>query len=259
MTKDQLNVYWLGHSTLVVETGGKRLIVDPIFGSASPFSLMTRLQPAPIAFEELPEIHGVLISHDHYDHLEMESAKKFAAKGVPFFVPLGVGSHLRSWGVPENLINEMDWWEEKELDGVTIACTPSRHFSGRGLSDGNSTLWSSWSIIGEEKRFYYSGDTSYSPHFKEIGEKYGPFDIAAIENGAYNENWSDVHLFPEQSVQASLDVKAKAMIPVHWGMYDLALHEWFEPINRAVAHGEKLGANVPLLRSVRRSRATRIG
>ncbi|NRA66122.1 MAG: MBL fold metallo-hydrolase [Pseudobacteriovorax sp.] len=245
LTADQLNVYWLGHSTLIIETGGKRFITDPIFGSASPFSfLMTRLQPAPIAFEELPEIHGVLISHDHYDHLEMPTVKKFAAKGVPFFVPLGVGSHLRGWGVSEDLINEMDWWDEKVLDGVTIACTPSRHFSGRGLSDGNSTLWSSWSIIGDKKRFFYSGDTAYSPHFKAIGEKYGPFDIAAMENGAYNENWSDVHLFPEQSVQASLEVQAKAMIPVHWGMYDLALHDWFEPIKRAVQHGDKIGANV---------------
>lgn len=241
-----LQVVWLGHSTLLLELEGKRFLIDPVFGShASPVPVgAKRFQPPLLKREQLPRIDAVIISHNHYDHLEAESIRYLAGTGVPFFVPLGVGAHLEEWGVAPERITESAWWEESDFAGVRIVCTPSQHFSGRGLLDRDETLWASWSLIGPTRRVHYSGDGGYAGHFKEIGKKLGPFDLTLIENGAYDKRWPHVHMFPEQSVQAHLDLRGKALMPVHWGMFSLANHDWFEPIRRISAAAKENGVRI---------------
>ncbi|MEL6841920.1 MAG: MBL fold metallo-hydrolase, partial [Bacteroidota bacterium] len=178
-------VSWFGHSAFLLQIDGVNLLLDPMLGKTpSPHPWMGTKRytdQLPINIEELPHIDAVLISHDHYDHLDYESIVKLRDKVDAFFVPLGVGAHFVRWGVPEEKITEHNWWEESQFEGLTLACTPARHFSGRGLTDRMTTLWSSWVIIGQQDTIYFSGDSSYGPHFKEIGEKYGPFDFAMME------------------------------------------------------------------------------
>ncbi|WP_018478150.1 MBL fold metallo-hydrolase [Pontibacter roseus] len=234
-------VTWLGHSAFLVEVEGKRLLLDPMLGDvASPVSFIgpKRFAALPITVEELPHIDAVLISHDHYDHLDYGSIQKLAEKADHFFVALGVGAHLERWGIPANKITEMDWWQEANFKDLTFAATPARHFSGRGLNDRMKTLWTSWAIVGQQDRIFFSGDTGYFDGFKEIGDKYGPFDITLMECGQYNELWSSIHMMPEQTVQAHLDLQGKLLMPIHWGAFSLAMHSWTDPIERVTKEAE---------------------
>ena len=196
-----------------------------------------------LELEELPPIDVVVISHDHYDHLDMATIVHLASKGTQFYVPLGVGAHLQRWGVATDQINEMNWWESRTLGALTIYSTPNRHYSGRGLTDYKATLWSSWSVLGPAHRFFYSGDTGYSKLFREIGQRLGPFDLSIIKVGAYGPgaSWIDIHMSPEDAVKVHRDINAGQMLPVHWGTFNMGLHAWDEPIKRTVIAAEALG------------------
>ena len=241
-------ITWLGHSAFLIEIDGKRLLLDPMLGRiASPLSFIgpKRFAELPVTVEALPHIDAVLISHDHYDHLDYGSIKELNDKTGHFYVALGVGAHLERWGVPASKITELDWWQEVSYQGLTFASTPSRHFSGRGLSDRMQTLWTSWVILGREDRIFFSGDTGYFNGFEEIGKKYGPFDITLMECGQYNgELWPNIHMLPEQTVQAHLDLKGKLLMPIHWGAFTLAMHSWTDPIERAIEKARELNVAV---------------
>lgn len=248
-----LRITWLGHSTFLVEIGAHRVLVDPVWGErASPLSWAgpKRFYAPPLPLEDLPPIHAVVISHDHYDHLDHPTIAALASKPIRFFVPLGVGSHLEYWGVPKARITELDWWEEAALGDLTLAATPARHFSGRSIlmSDADQTLWAGWVLKTKEHRVYYSGDTAMFPGFSEIGSRYGPFDAALIETGAYDPLWVDVHLGPEQALVAAEMVGAKLYIPVHWGCFNLAPHSWVEPIERLLVAAERLQVPIAIPR-----------
>lgn len=233
--REGVRVSWVGHSTMLIEIDGRRLLTDPVFSDrASPFQWLGPLRFAPpaIGIAELPPIDAVLISHDHYDHLDMDAIRALDRTGVQFLVPLGVGAHLEAWGVDPDRIEELDWWDETRLAGLTLVCLPARHFSGRRGLAGNESLWASWAVIGRGARVYFSGDTSMTPDFLEIGRRYGPFDIAMIEAAAYNPFWADYHLGPEQAVEAFVMLRGRLLVPIHWGTFDLALHSWTEPMER---------------------------
>jgi L-ascorbate metabolism protein UlaG (beta-lactamase superfamily) len=247
----ELRTTWLGHSTLIVEIEGKRLLLDPVWGErASPVSFAgpERWYPSPLAFDELPAIDAVLISHDHYDHLDYFTVLKLAERGVKWIVPLGVGAHLESWGVQPVHITELDWWEATELSGLTITATPARHFSGRGILNQETTLWCGFALTGSQRRVYYSGDTALFDELVTIGERLGPFDLTMIEVGAYDRHWTDVHLGPEQAVRAHQLVKGRILLPVHWGLFSLAFHGWTEPMERVLAAAKDHGIPVAVLR-----------
>lgn len=242
-----LRATWLGHSSVLIEIDGQRVLIDPVWGPrASPFTFMgpKRWFEPPLPLDELPELDAILISHDHYDHLDYPTVVALAARKVRWFVPLGIGADLIYWGVPEDQITELDWWQAADVGKMKLTCTPSRHFSGRGLSDADQTLWSGWAITNDTHRVYYSGDTAMFGGFKEIGERLGPFDLTMIEIGAYNALWSDVHLGPEQAVQAHQMVKGRVLLPVHWGLFDLALHGWTEPMERVLVAAKAAGVKV---------------
>lgn len=233
-----LTITWLGHSTLIIEIDGHRLITDPMFSDrCSPISFLgpSRFFPLPIDPEQLPVMDGVIISHDHYDHLDADSIKLLANTNTKFYVPLGVGAHLEAWGVQSEDIVEMGWWQSHQVsNNLTLVNTPARHFSGRALLDRNKTLWSSWVIQGKYHNLYFSGDTGLSPHFQEIGDRYGPFDIAFLEVGAFNEFWSNVHLGPNNAVKAYEMLRARYLYPIHWATFNLALHGWDDPGNQLI-------------------------
>jgi L-ascorbate metabolism protein UlaG (beta-lactamase superfamily) len=243
-----LRAFWIGHASTYVEIDGLRFLLDPVFAErVSPLPVGPgRFHPPPIALADLPRIDAVLISHDHYDHLDMETVRHLAQRGSRFLVPLGIGAHLERWGVPPAQIEELEWWQERSLGKVRIVCTPTRHYSGRGLDNRSSTLWSSWSVIGPQHRFFYSGDTGYGKLFQEIGARLGPFDMAFIKIGAYGPGaaWTDIHMTPEQAVQVHRDVRAKRMFPVHWSTFNLAYHDWDEPIRRTAAEAARVGADL---------------
>lgn len=230
-------IVWYGHSAISLKIDGKLILIDPMFGgAASPVPFMTRRfeYSSPIDFESIQKVDAIILSHDHYDHLDYPSIMKLKDKVGHFYAPLGVGSHLIGWGVEESKITELDWWESVQLDHINLIAAPARHFSGRGLSDRNKTQWASWIIQGKYEQIYFSGDSGYGPHFKEIGEKYGPFDFAMMECGQYNKNWEAIHMMPEQTIQASLDLRASLMMPIHWSAFNLSLHTWTDPVERAV-------------------------
>jgi L-ascorbate metabolism protein UlaG (beta-lactamase superfamily) len=235
-----LQVTWLGHSTLIIEIDGHRILTDPVFSKrASPSSLVgpARFHPAPIAIDELPALDAVVLSHDHYDHLDENSVRALARRGERFFVPLGVGAHLEAWGVPAAKITELDWWQESTLPGgLRLVATPAQHFSGRGLLDRNATLWASWAFIGPDHRAYFSGDTGMFPGFAEIGEKLGPFDLTMLEVGAFDESWATVHLGPARALEAHGMLRGRTLLPVHWGTFQLALHAWSQPAEHLWEH-----------------------
>jgi L-ascorbate metabolism protein UlaG (beta-lactamase superfamily) len=243
-----LRVFWIGHARTYVEVDGLRLLLDPVFAArVSPLPVGPgRFHAPPIALADLPRIDAVLISHDHYDHLDMDTVRHLAQRGARFFVPLGNGAHLELWGVPAAQIEEMEWWQERSLGPVRIVCTPTRHYSGRGLDNRSTTLWSSWSVIGPQHRFFYSGDTGYGQLFQDIGTRLGPFDLAFVKIGAYGPGaaWTDIHMTPEQAVQVHRDVRAKRMFPVHWSTFNLAFHDWDEPIRRTLAEASRLGVEL---------------
>lgn len=243
---EEIKVVWFGYSTFLLNMNGKIILVDPVFsGSAAPFSFMVkRFQKPVLELAELPTIDVVVISHDHYDHLDMESIKFFKDKKTQFLTPLGVGSHLVGWGIDKKKITELDWWQNHQIDGFEFIATPAQHFSGRDGINDNSTLWASWIIRNEKHNIYFSGDSGYDTHFKDIGDKYGPFDIAFIENGQYNVKWREVHMLPEESVNAYFDLKAKRYFPVHWGMFELSFHSWYEPIVTINKAAKEKGINL---------------
>jgi L-ascorbate metabolism protein UlaG (beta-lactamase superfamily) len=231
-----LMVRWLGHSTVLVEMSGRRVLIDPVLDTyASPIRGFTRrFSKAPVRLEDLPAIDAVVISHDHYDHLEKGTVVALSERVAAFFVPSGVGQYLRTWGVPPGRIRELSWWEEVRIGPLTFICVPARHFSGRGLFDRNETLWAGWIIRSDGKSLYHSGDTGYANHFAAIGDRYGPFDLTLIKIGAYNDAWPYIHLDPEQAVKAHTDLRGKVLLPVHWATFTLALHPWDDPIVRVL-------------------------
>jgi L-ascorbate metabolism protein UlaG (beta-lactamase superfamily) len=230
-----LHVTWLGHATALVEIEGRRVLLDPVWSdrcSPSPLVGPKRLHPMPYPLTALPEIDAVVISHDHYDHLDMPTVRALARdQSAPFLVPLGIGAHLQRWGVPEARIIELDWDESATVSGVTFTITAARHFSGRGFSR-DETLWGSWVIKGETRRLFYTGDTGYFDGFARIGAEHGPFDATLVQVGAYGEMWPDIHMTPEDGVRAHVDVRGGLMIPVHWCTWVLAFHPWGEPVDR---------------------------
>ena len=238
---------WLGHSTFLLSINNKIVLVDPIFSAAaSPVSfLVKRFQPPVINIDELPELDYVLISHDHYDHLDMETIIKLKDDDVTFVAPLGVGSHMRKWGVDNNKLIELDWWDEIDFDGVTFICTPAQHFSGRmALFSTMQTLWASWIVKAGGKSVYYSGDSGYDVHYKDIGERYGAFDIVFMDSGQYNERWAAVHNMPDEVIQGFIDLEGRHLVPVHWGMFTLSLHNWYDPPSEITKRAEKQGISV---------------
>ncbi|KZK75791.1 metal-dependent hydrolase [Pseudovibrio sp. Ad13] len=244
-------VTWFGHSTLLVEMDETRILIDPVWSkraSPLPWAGVERFYDPVIALEELPELDAVVISHDHYDHLDMETVQRLAQQQVQWIVPLGVGSHLEYWGVSKSSITELDWWQSMQIEETTITATPSRHRSGRSVtfSDVNATLWAGWAFNGPEHSVYYSGDTGMHDRFEEIGDRLGPFDLTVIETGAYNPLWKDTHLGPEQAVLVHKLVKGKTMLPVHWGLFDLSSHNWTEPVERVKVAAEKYGVDVAI-------------
>lgn len=233
-----LRVTWLGHSTLLLEIDGHRVLIDPVWGQrASPFGWLgpARFYPPPLALNHLPRLDAVLISHDHYDHLDDSTIQAIASLGVKFIVPLGVGEHLDYWGVQGAQIVELDWWESSRIGSLQVTATPARHASGRGMFWGmNRALWAGFALQTRQHRVYYSGDTGLFPGLRDIGERLGPFDLTMIEIGAYNRAWPDWHLGPEQAVLAHQLVRGKVLLPTHWGLFNLAYHGWTEPIERAL-------------------------
>lgn len=235
-------IYRLGHSSILIKLNHETWLLDPVFSErASPYSFIgpKRFHSSPLTIDDLPEITGVIISHDHYDHLDKNAIKSLAKKTNNFIVPLGIGDHLRKWGVEDSSIHELDWWQDIQVSDSKLVATPAQHFSGRGLRDRNKTLWSSWVIQHQDLKIFFSGDSGYFEGFKEIGQRLGPFNYTLMETGAYDENWSDIHMFPEEALQAHLDLKGQHLIPVHNGTFDLAAHNWFEPLERIAAAAEK--------------------
>lgn len=230
---------WFGHSSVLLNIDGKNLLIDPVFSQrASMFSFMGPKRYAytnHVTVDDMPNIDAVIISHDHYDHLDHETFLKLKSRVSRYFVPLGVGTHLEAWGIPAEQISELDWWGEIDFnETIKLAFTPSRHFSGRGIRDRFTTLWGSWVIQGAEQKLYFGGDSGYSESFKKIGEKYGPFDFAMLECGQYSKYWPDIHMMPEQTAQAGTDLKAVNVMPIHWGKFTLSIHNWREPVQRFV-------------------------
>ncbi|MCW3503479.1 MBL fold metallo-hydrolase [Burkholderia cenocepacia] len=232
------SLYRLGHSTLLLKLRGEFWLTDPVFAErASPFRRIgpKRFHAPPIALEELPPLRGVILSHDHYDHLDRDTVLALAATTGVFVTTLGVGDRLIEWGIDANKVRQLDWWQSVDVAGVTLTATPAQHFSGRSLFDGNSTLWASWVIVDDDLRLFFSGDTGYFDGFREIGERLGPFDVTLIETGAYDTQWPYVHMQPEETVQAHIDLRGRWLIPIHNGTFDLAMHRWQEPFERVTA------------------------
>jgi len=235
--RDQLNVTWLGHSSLMINIDGYKILTDPVFEKRISIFGPTRFNgDLPLDIRQIQKIDSVIISHNHYDHLNKFSVQQLIEKSDKFIVPLAVSAQLIDWGVPGDKIVELDWWQEHWIDQkLMIAATPAQHFSGRGITDRNKTLWASWVITTPVHRLFFSGDSGYFYGFKQIGVRYGPFDMTFIECGAYGKGWPKVHLFPEQTVQAHLDLKGNVLHPIHWGTFNLALHPWYEPMVRLTA------------------------
>ncbi|WP_420123425.1 MBL fold metallo-hydrolase [Nakamurella sp.] len=235
-----LAVTWLGHATTLIEIDGRFVLTDPVWSrrvSPSPTVGPARLHPVPIAVGQLPALTAVVISHDHYDHLDLATVRQLVAtQSAPFLVPLGIGAHLRRWGVPDDRIVELDWDDSHTVDGLELVCARNRHFSGRGLRR-NTTLWCSWALIGPRHRVYFGGDTGYTEAFAQTGRDRGPFDVTILPIGAYDEHWPDIHLNPEEALDAHRDLGGGLLVPIHWATFDLALHSWAEPVRRLTAGG----------------------
>ncbi len=251
---EALAVTWLGHATALLEVDGYRILTDPVWSDrCSPSGTVgpQRLHPPPMDLADLPALDAVLISHDHYDHLDMRTVRALAAtQRAPFVTPLGVGAHLRNWGIPAERIVELDWDADLSIGDLTLVCTPARHFSGRFLARDN-TLWSSWAVIGPHHRAYFGGDTGYTRSFAEIGSAYGPFGLTLLPIGAYNKTWPDIHMNPEEAVRAHADLNGESpgvLVPIHWGTFRLAPHPWAEPPERLLAAAGETGVDVAVPR-----------
>ncbi|MDX6315030.1 MAG: hypothetical protein QOF84_3071 [Streptomyces sp.] len=247
-----LRLTWMGHSSVLAEIDGRRVLFDPVWGErCSPFNFVgpKRLHPVPVPLAEVGTVDAIVISHDHYDHLDMPTVRALAGTGTRFVVPLGVGAHLERWGVPEDRMTELDWNESTQVAGLTLTATPARHFCGRAIRNTQHTLWASWVVEGPEHRVYHSGDTGYFPGFQDIGASYGPFDATMIQIGAYSEYWPDIHMTPEEGVRTHVDLQGGApahgvMLPIHWGTFNLAPHPWEAPAEGTVAAARLAGATV---------------
>ncbi|WP_051186276.1 MBL fold metallo-hydrolase [Nocardia tenerifensis] len=256
-----LAVTWYGHATALIEIDGYRVLTDPVWSErVSPSALIgpVRMHPVPTPLADLPALDAVLISHDHYDHLDKDTVRELVLRQkAPFLVPVGIGAHLRHWGVPEHRIVELDWGASISLSelgrahegsDLVLTCTEARHFSGRGLVH-NTTLWASWSIVGPTRRAYFGGDTGYTKAFAEAGAALGPFDLTLLPIGAYDERWRDVHMNPEEAVRAHADLCAGdaghgLLVPIHWATFNLAFHGWSEPVRRMVRAAEAAGTAI---------------
>jgi L-ascorbate metabolism protein UlaG (beta-lactamase superfamily) len=242
---------WLGHSTALIELSGVRVLVDPVWSErCAPTQLFgpRRFHPPPRPLAEVPPIDAVLLTHDHYDHLDQPTVRALAERVPRWICPLGVGGHLERWGVPAERIAEADWWERLELADIEFVCTPARHFSGRGPFDRNRTLWSGWALRSPAGRVWLSGDGGMQPAFADIGERLGPFDLSLVEVGAYDRAWADIHLGPDQAVQAHVAARGGVLLPVHWGTFNLALHPWTEPVERTLTVADSAGVTVAVPR-----------
>lgn len=249
--KNNLNATWLGHSSLMINIDGNKILTDPVFESkVTLFGPWRYNGELPLDIAKLPQIDVVIISHNHYDHLNKYSIELIKDKVGRFITTLGVGKQLREWGVPANKITELDWNEGYTVSpSLHITATPSQHFSGRGLFDRDEALWASWVIQGTNHRIFFSGDSGYFDGFKKIGDTYGPFDMTFLECGAYNERWHHIHMYPEETVQAHIDLKGKVLHPIHWGTFNLAFHAWYEPMERfaKAAKEKKIKTATPIV------------
>lgn len=244
---NKLEFYWLGHSSILILVNGKKILIDPMLTSvASPFGFFgpKRFFDSPLDIDDFPEIDLLLISHDHYDHLDKETVTRLSNKTKQFVVPIGVGSHLTHWGIRKEKIIELNWWENISLENnLEIICTPSKHFSGRGIKDNNKTLWASYVINSGDKKIYFGGDSGFFEKYEKIGDLYGPFDLTFLPIGAYHEMWSNFHMNPEEAVDVFKLLKGNLFVPIHWGTFNLAIHSWSEPIIRLKKYANKKGIN----------------
>ncbi|EOG8707336.1 TPA: MBL fold metallo-hydrolase [Bacillus paranthracis] len=242
------SVTWFGHSASLLKIEGKTLLLDPMFGdTSSPFPLFNSKRYSgafSLEREDLQEIDAIIISHNHYDHLNYKSIMQLKDRAKHFYVPTGVAQYLIKWGVSPSKISEHNWWDEITFDTIKLVCAPARHFSGRSMMDRDCSLWCSWLILGQETKVFFSGDSGYAPHFKEIGDKYGPFNLTLMECGQYDPRWSAIHMLPEETVQAHMDVKGELLLPIHWGAFTLALHEWSDPIERVTKEAKRLEVKI---------------
>ena len=243
-TEDGLSFTWLGHSTTLVQMEGLNILFDPVLSTlVSPVSFLgpRRFGAPPVTAQELPEIDAVIISHDHYDHLDMETIKAIDGKVKLYIVPLGIENDLRRWGVDGAKIRALAWWEELDLGGVTVVCAPARHSSGRNVIDENRTLWASWALLGEHFQVYESGSTGFGQHFQEIHNRYGDFDLALMECGQYSADNHDIQMIPEEAVEAAEILGADAAVPIHWGVFALSDHAWDDPPRRFTLRAGETG------------------
>lgn len=244
----EAKMIWFGHSVVLMRMENKTLLIDPMLGpNASPIAPFAtkRFSEGTLGLiDELPEIDLIMLTHDHYDHLDLDSIMKLKDKTAHFYVALGLKRHLLKWGVNSAVITEFDWWQSQNFGGIEITYTPSRHFTGRGLTDRAKSLWGGWGMKTTNQNIWFSGDGGYGEHYKEIGNKLGPFDLAFMECGQYNENWHAIHMYPEESVQAAKDAKVKRALPVHWAGFALAQHHWKEPVVRFKSESKKLKLDV---------------
>lgn len=237
---------WLGHSTVLLEVGGHWVLTDPVFSQrVSPSATVgpRRLHPAPLRPDDLPALSAVLISHDHYDHLDTASIDALASTGVTFVVPLGVGAHLKAWGVEPAQVVELDWGQAHRIGDLELGCVEARHFSGR-LFRRNRTLWSSWTVAAGGRGVFFGGDTGYTPAFKELADLHDGFDLTVLPIGAYDQRWADIHMNPAEAVQVHRDVRGQVLLPIHWGSFNLAFHPWEEPIEWARREADELGVTL---------------
>ena len=247
---DELKYVWYGHSALLLRLDRKTLLIDPMLGPntspIAPFGTYRYSDNTLDLIDQFPEIDLVLLTHDHYDHLDYDSIQRLKSKASKYFVGMGVKRHLVKWGVDADSITEFDWWNEKSFEEINITYTPTRHFSGRGLTDRAKSMWGGWTLKTATENIWFSGDSGYGNHFKEVGKKLGPFDFAFMECGQYDEEWHQIHMFPEESVQAAIDGQVKLAMPVHWGGFTLAPHKWTDPPECFVKTAESKGVNYTL-------------
>ncbi len=249
LPNDKTTIVWFGHSSYFIKLNGKNILIDPVFSErASPFQFIGKKAYAietPYSLADFPDtLDLVILTHDHYDHLDYHTMLKLHPRVKQFYTSLGVGSHLEYWGVDGSKISEFDWWESKTFEsGIDVIAAPARHFSGRGLTR-NQTLWSSFILKTDSIKIYVGGDSGYDPAFAAIGNQYGPFDLALLECGQYNTMWPNIHMMPAEVAQAAVDLKAKVFMPVHWAKFTLALHTWKDPIERTTAAAERLGISI---------------
>jgi L-ascorbate metabolism protein UlaG (beta-lactamase superfamily) len=244
VNKDKLIFTWLGHSSILITMDGKTILVDPVLEErASPFSWIgpKRFHPSPVTVKELPYIDVVLITHDHFDHLEEPTIKKLETKTGIFLMPLGIGKLLEQWDIPPNKIVELDWWEDHQAGSLKFTAAPTIHYARRGLFDGNKRLWCSFSVQGKANNIFISGDSGFFDGFKKIGEKLGPFHITFLKIGSYDDTWKQIHMLPEEAVQQHLDLRGGVIVPLHWATFDLALHPWYEPVERMITSAQEKG------------------